>query len=255
MSKDSKPKDYFPRRIDDSEPPVTQEKFNQKMADLYTKPEDDWLSEEEVKQAELKKIAQADALKAYGWLRQQITKLVNIKNQLLLPFSNFLQKHKLVRVSIISLVLLIAVGGAAMRVLKNNNDADNGVLSDINNQNPDFTTLSPPDQSGVKDVRVDSERDSVSFQDELSGGLITVSQQPMPEDVSKSADGVAKLALSLNDKSTIDQVSTNKGVIYVARAEAGRQTVIFGFMELLIFITANHTVDNQSWADYVNNLK
>lgn len=255
MSKSDRPKDYFPRHGEDTEHPVDQAEFNQKMTELYAKPEDDWLSEEDIRQEELKKIAQADALKAYGWLRQQVAKLVKLKNRLLLPPRTFLQNHKLSRVTIISLISLVLIGGVAVRVLQKDNDGKSDVLSDTNNQSPDFTTLAPTDQSGLKDVRVDSQRDVVTFQDELAGGIITVSQQPMPADVSKSADGVAKLALSLSDKSTIDQISTDKGVIYIARAETGRQTVVFGFSELLIFITANHTIDNQSWADYINNLK
>lgn len=256
MTKGDQPKEYFTRHGEGSEHPIPQEKFNEKMAQLYTKPDDDWLSEEEIRQEELKKVVQADALRAYGFVRRQIERLrlsvlriIGLKQKI---------RGKKARIQGISILVtsLLVVGLSVFAVINRQNlTNEKDVLSEINQQNSEFTTLNPPQDSGETTKQFDQERQIASYKHELAGSDITVTQQLMPEDIKSSPDGIAKLALSLRDKSTISQLVTHKGPIYIATAQGGKQTVIFGYQDLLIFMTSLTEISDEQWAAYINSLQ
>lgn len=246
-------KDYFPRDGEEPNASADQAEFNRRLTQLYEGPAEDWLSDDEIKQASLKQLAESDALRAYGWLRQRLLKITKswrgVRNR-----SRRLFARKAVKIALVGVFSLVLVGGVTLRVIDRLSKGDREVLgTDDNSTPPDFTTLQP--DGGFDESRFDPTLRVATYQDELEGGVITISQQPMPSDVANSQDGVAKLALSLQDKQTIDQVVTHKGVAYVARTSSGHQTVIFSHLDLLIFVTGSHPITNQVWADYINSLR
>lgn len=253
MVKTGGTKDYFPRDGEEPEIGADQAEFNRKLTQLYESPAEDWLSEDEIKQASLKQIAEADALRAYGWFRQRLLRLTKFRQTARRSLGRVLDR-KGVKMALVGVVGLVLIGGVTLAVIDRASDGEGGVLGTDNiSTPPDFTTLTPTE--GFDQSRFDSRLRVATFQDELSGGVITISQQPLPSDVANTPDGVSKLALSLEDKQTIDKVVTLKGIAYIARTATGRQTVIFSHQDLLIFITAAHLVTNQGWTDYINSLQ
>lgn len=116
---------------------------------------------------------------------------------------------------------------------------------------PDFVQIDPTTDAGDLRSHYDPDKGFYSFQEELNGKLITVNQQPLPEDFKLTAD----MLLSQTEYDSVGSFETNKGTVYITTAESGPQQAIeFVFENLLIFITTNEQVTQQEWVSYINSL-
>lgn len=163
----------------------------------------------------------------------------------------------------IGLGVLLLVAGSYITLAQSLKVADSDaetsstaeVLSEqtVVNEQPVFDAVVPV-ATDINQARVDEEKGTYTFQDLLAGALITVSQQPLPEDVKNEADGIKKLASSLLNVVSIDQLNTQNGAMYLAKLESGGQRAVLSHGELLIFIESSEIIPITPWIDYVNQL-
>ncbi len=100
----------------------------------------------------------------------------------------------------------------------------------------------------------DSEIGVFFFRDELAGAIIRVNQQMLPAELVIAPNGVKNLALSKEGVSSISQLETNKGPVYLGDLEAGGQVAIFDFDNLLLFIESTSKVEATVWVEYIDAL-
>jgi hypothetical protein len=220
--------------------------------DLYSEFNDPHEGKLDPEVEELKRLAQADALRAYGWVRRWLS-YIGKKIDKVEAFRVTTKQKKLAKVAI-PVLLLAFIGFKTIPSLYKNLTENNGILGESESAGPDFNTLINP--SGSQPGLVfDQEARVASFKDDIGGFEAVISQQQLPVEVKAKQSGVEQLALSLSDKATINRYETNKGQIYVVEAQNTTQTVIFGYENLLIFIRSTGNIDDQLWVDYVNGLQ
>lgn len=245
--------DQFRRKIKDDEKSDAPAKrlSDDDVIDLYSEFNDPLAGKLDPEVEELKRLAQSDALRAYGWIRRTLTAYGGKFDKLLELLTP--KRLKLAR----NLAILLVAGGLVFRFapgIYSNLTEEQGILGESETASPDFATLIPGDGLEAEPV-YDPETESVAYQDTIGGLLATVSQQVMPTSIKAEQGGVEKLALSLSDKSSISRFESDKGQIYVVEAQNRAQTVIFGFEEVLVFIRSSGNINPQLWVDYVNALE
>lgn len=103
------------------------------------------------------------------------------------------------------------------------------------------------------DVRFDSTKKVVNFQDTIGGVPITISQQKLPNGFEDDTDSkVKKLA---EDFAATKTIATANPTSYIGTDEKGPQTVIFAKKGLLVFIASTKEIDDHDWAEYITSLK
>jgi len=245
--------DQFRRKIKDdfkSDKPAKR-LADDDVIDLYSEFNDPLAGKLDPEVEELKRLAQADALRAYGWIRRSLAAYGG-------KFDKFLEQLTPKRLKLArNLAILLVASSLLVRFVPgiySNLTEEQGILGESETVAPDFDTLVPSDGLDGEPV-YDQETSSVAYQDTVGGLLATVSQQVMPPGIKAEQGGVEKLALSLSDKSTINRYETQKGQIYVVEAQNRAQTIIFGFEDILVFIRSSGNIDGQAWVDYVNALE
>lgn len=197
---------------------------------------------------ELKKLAQSDALKAYVWLRGKTSVMGNKIKQF---HSRITPKHiRLAKVGAVCLVTAV-LGARLLPGVIERFSGDSGILG--TQTEAGFDTLNPAEE--VSAQVYDQENDVAIYKDSIGEVEITVSQQVLPDNLKNNPDELQKLAISLDDKTTINRHETQKGVIYIATTEAQTNIVIFSYNNLLVFIRSNGLLDDQIWIGYVNSLE
>jgi hypothetical protein len=169
-----------------------------------------------------------------------------VKNRLKIP------KFSLKTFIVISAILLLFGGGFWLV-----NRDKIGVLSDQDTViQPNFDALkTTSEDGGSKEAVFDPEKEIYTYQDQLEGNIITITQQPMPDDIKNDTEGIKKLALSLTGAVSIDRLNTNKGVLHLTQEENGSQRGVLGYNDLLLFLTSNQKISAPAWVDYVNGLQ
>jgi len=200
---------------------------------------------------ELKKLAQSDALRAYGFLRRNFTRLVNRLEGFKGPLAP--KRVKLLKVGLISAVVSLALIRLVPGIYSNLT-GERDILGDTESISPDFDTLAPSGGQPA-DAVFDQEVGVAIFRDDIGGLAATISQQPLPADIKDDPAGVEKLAQSLSDTSSIVRHETNKGLVYIVTSTTDTETALFKHQELLISIRSAGQPDAQSWVDYVNALQ
>lgn len=178
-------------------------------------------------------------------------------NDIKLPKIPKLQRKQLIigGSSLAAVVVIATVGLIAIPKLHNKpTNSPTGVLS-AKDIKPDFAySLPKATKTGATvETRYDAKRKVVSFKDSIGGVEITVSQQPMPENLKKNTDeGVKKLAEGF---SANDVLSTANPTAYLGTDAKGPQTVIFVKKDLLVFIFSVGSIDKHDWSEYITNLE
>lgn len=221
--------------------------------DLYSEFNDPLEGKLDPEVEELKRLAQSDALKAYGWVRRVLASGAQRIDKFIAAITP--KQIKLAKIGAVVLLIGIGLARVVPNIYQNLTDSGNtGILGESEVVAPDFDTLA--NATGAQNGLVfDPDAKVASFQDTIGGHSVIISQQEIPAAVSSEQGGVEKLALSLNNKATINRYETDKGQIYVIAAQNGSQTVIFGYEHLLVFLRMDAHVDEQLWVDYVNQLK
>ncbi len=120
---------------------------------------------------------------------------------------------------------------------------------------PDFKPLLPegkqPNNPSGK-IGYDGTRKVASYKDKIGEVDITISQQPLPQSFQKEPDQeLQKLATSISATTALS--STPKA--YLGISEKGPQTVVFHKNGLLVFLYAEHKIEDAAWTDYINKLQ
>ena len=91
-----------------------------------------------------------------------------------------------------------------------------------------------------------------SFNDEINGTLITVSEQSLPASFASDTDNrTAELAKAYNATSRIKAGSLTA---YIGTSAKGPQSVILTKKELLILIMSADRIPETAWIDYIQSL-
>ena len=116
---------------------------------------------------------------------------------------------------------------------------------------PAYAPLKPEKQ--VSGAQYDNKRKLYKYNDTYKGLTITVSQQPLPENLRDDPLKVKQLAESLG---TVESYETTNGIAYIATGqESNTQRVVVVHRQLLIFLQTNGTLSPVDWVSYVQNLE
>ncbi len=117
--------------------------------------------------------------------------------------------------------------------------------------NPSFKPLVPAGAQ-PQSATYDGQKDSYSYQDQIKGMQLMVSQQTLPAKFSASPAQLAAFAKSLQAQAA---VSVNSGTAYLATdAKTGGQTVVMASRGVLLFAQSPFKHSDTEWASYLNNL-
>lgn len=183
------------------------------------------------------------------------------QSETLKPGQNDKQGQKSVRSSssaikrVAWLALLAIIVGRLVIV----SGSDRGVLGEnslndvIATAEGDIQLLSPSKNQDV-DKQIDQEAKVATYQDEISDLPITITQQPIPDDLADPGD-LFILAKSLSATDSIVQFDTKQGIAYLVEASSFGSTVIFRTTDLLVTLTSDEDISVAQWELYVDRLE
>lgn len=117
--------------------------------------------------------------------------------------------------------------------------------------NPSFKPLVPAGAQ-PQTAAYDGAKDSYSYQDQIKGMQLMVSQQTLPAKFSASPAQLAAFAKSLQAQAA---VSVSDGTAYLATdAKTGGQTVVMASRGVLLFAQSPFKHSDSEWASYLNGL-
>lgn len=228
--------------------PETDDEDDEKIIDLYADFNEDVKLKSDKELAELKRLAQMDALRAYGFVRRSIALMRLRLNRI---FSFFKRRH--VKVAVVCLVLVAGAGIGVKAFWPENNDTSVLGLEDTDMA---FRPLLPAgNHSSISARSYDEELDVFSFQHRVGEQSVTVAQQLLPQSIVEREDGLAQVAGSLGAESAYSSFSTQKGEVYTSMTREGGQITVFSNNNLLIFINSLEAIDQEQLIAYINELQ
>lgn len=109
--------------------------------------------------------------------------------------------------------------------------------------------------SHIQNVQYDSARQLYKYNDTYLGISLTVSQQPLPDNLRNSPDALKTLAASIGAN---EMVTTTNGTVYISTSKESKlttQRLVFASKQILVFIQANGVLKNPEWVKYVQALQ
>ncbi len=119
---------------------------------------------------------------------------------------------------------------------------------------PSFAPLKPAGNEDQvnKNAAYNPQKQIYTFQDSYKGVSMVVSEQAIPVAVKDNPDTIKKAAASIGATDSFDTIN---GTVYIATADkGGAQRLVLIHRQLLIFISSDGTLDNPTWAEYVQAL-
>jgi hypothetical protein len=232
------------------------------LIDLY----DDKPKSKDQEVEELKEIAKGDALRFYARLRTYVIKLnrqIGPRLEAIKPVIQTLRKRvakvdlnrqKIAVIGGVAVVMLAGLGLASQLLFRGDTADTTEVLGQ---QTPELPSVVPRPATVDEetDIIVDEELGIATYRLVYEGVAITVTVQALPEGFAEDLiNKTRELALSLQNKTTIDQIETDKGVAYVTRGEL-EERVITAFDNVLVFLTTAQSLINEDWTVVINELQ
>lgn len=166
------------------------------------------------------------------------------------------------RVLKISLVVVL-VGGAIVatpyiiKAVGGKGSTSTNTGSSTTKQQPAYAPLEPTTSSAatshVQNVEYDSAKQLYKYNDTYEGVSLTVSQQPLPDDLRNNPDKLKALAASIGAN---EAVTTTNGTVYISTdANLTTQRLVFASKQILVFMQANGVLKNPEWVKYVQALQ
>lgn len=233
------------------EPEEVQDEVDDKIIDLYSDFREDVQLQSDKEIAELKRMAQSDLLRFYGWLRRNLNRAKSVKayKQVLTEAVSSRPFKRLGSVLAVGAIIAFSTIGL-YRLFQTSTSEE------IVNNQPKFDTLTPSmSESAPKESRFDHALGAYSFQDELDGSPVTVAQQELPQRIKDDPSQLLLLAQSLSSDRTAAELQSNKGVVYRLMTPDQRQTVVFTYQNLLVFISSAESHNDAVWLAYINTLE
>lgn len=123
-------------------------------------------------------------------------------------------------------------------------------------EQPTYAPLKPSesDEGAVESSAVyNAKQQLYKYNDTYLGSALTVSQQPLPDDIKANPDKLAKIAES--SIGATDSFDTANGKVYIATSEGGYQRLVLVHRQLLLFITSPKELEITDWVTYVQALE
>ena len=134
------------------------------------------------------------------------------------------------------------------------NDTQAQDTGKVTQGNPTFPALTPTDKEVTwTHLTPPNSADFYAFSDKLEGVSIRVSEQPLPDKfIDNPSDSLAQLARDYNANRYI---SINGTTVYIGTSTRGQQSLLFTTDSLLILITADATLNDKQWTDYITSFE
>lgn len=166
------------------------------------------------------------------------------------------RRPAVLRFGTVIVIAIVVVGAYALFTTRNRSNTVN--VSGPNTENtgqvtqksPDFTALTPANKN-VTWTRFAPPSGSsfYAYSDKLEGVTVRVSEQPLPDDFKDNpGEKVALLARNYNANRTMTVAETT---VYIGTSQKGEQSLIFTKESLLVMITADTTLNDKQWTDYI----
>lgn len=119
---------------------------------------------------------------------------------------------------------------------------------------PTYAPIEPQKTGGqVRGVQYDPEKKLYKFNDTYGGVELTVSQQPLPDDLRANPEKVKTLAGGIGSN---EMVETTIGNAYISTDEKlTTQRIVFATRHLLVFIQADGILKGVDWVNYIQSLE
>lgn len=155
---------------------------------------------------------------------------------------------KVLNISLVA-VIIFSLGMIAIQVFSSKQSEVTATVDGASAQNrPDFKLIYPG--GSKKDTSYDANKKVASFNDELEGTKLTISQQSLPANFRYDPNAeVEKLAKQINANTKLDVAGLSA---FMGQSIKGPQTVVFAKNGLLIFVKSETTVETRNWNDYVS---
>lgn len=194
---------------------------------------------------------------------KQTNKQIQPKRKLRARTASMRKKDIALYAGLGALGIAMGVGGLLIRgnntasqakpVIAAQTPQDTEVLGATSGGVPDFTTVKPA--TTPVQISYDAEKKIAVFQDTIGNQQINITQQPYPEQLKNTTNGLQALAKSLNNfKSYSSFATSSKGTVHSTTLKSGAQTLIFVAGDLLVFVNANTTIPEEQWAGYLEAL-
>lgn len=157
---------------------------------------------------------------------------------------------KVINISLVAVIVFsLVMIGVQLFSGNNSTEAVSATKDATKGQNkPDFKLIYPAGKA--KETSYDANKKVASFNDELEGTKLTISQQSLPANFRYDPNAeVEKLAKQINANTKLDVAGLSA---FMGQSIKGPQTVVFAKNGLLIFVKSETTVETRNWNDYVS---
>lgn len=119
---------------------------------------------------------------------------------------------------------------------------------------PSYAPLKPANEGGsVAGAGYDGKRQMYKYDDVYNGVTMTISQQPLPDNLRANPKDIQKIAQSIGAK---EKVVTTNGDAYISTDDkTATQRVVVAHRQLLIFIQSSKSMSNADWVAYIQKLE
>lgn len=152
------------------------------------------------------------------------------------------------------LVLIVGLMVLTPKIINSNDKtASESSAGGTKNIPKSFAELKPESSQNVTNERYDESRGFYTFNDKHKGGNVTVTEQPLPDNVRDNTEKGKQLAQSVG---ATDDYETTHGMLYLTLSDTKKaQRAVLIHRQLLIFIQSTEPLDPTSWVDYVQSLQ
>lgn len=119
---------------------------------------------------------------------------------------------------------------------------------------PSYAPLKPSAEGGtVAGAGYDGKRQMYKYDDVYNGVTMTISQQPLPDNLRSNPKEIQKVAESIGAK---EKVATTNGDAYISTDDkTATQRVVVAHRQLLVFIQSSKSMTNAEWVSYIQQLQ
>lgn len=123
-----------------------------------------------------------------------------------------------------------------------------GVKSAEKQAQAEFNPLVP--LATQPEFKYDSEKKVLGYMSDFQGVSMTISQQALPDSLKSGQTNILTIAQSIKADRSID---TQNGITYLATDQKTKtQTALFSAKDVLVFVRASKTLDDEDWRQYIN---
>ena len=155
----------------------------------------------------------------------------------------------------VGIVAAVIIFGTPV-LLRTISDKQKTTVSKTAQSLPAYAPLTPESVSvgQVSGAQYDSKKQLYKYDDEYKGVGLTVSQQPLPDQL--RADPMKLAEVAKNSINATEKIETTNGDAYIVTDEKTRtQRVVLAHRQLLVFIQSYDTLDPVDWVVYIQSLQ